>query len=179
MTNLFYHSRPATQKNLTLSESTTEAPQSMDDQQPPKQKRERTEAQMAALAAARVKAVEVRKQNAELRRAEREVDAAALQAVVKERRERDDRLQRKALIPDESADDEDDEQPEEIIEERIVKKKKRKPKPPVRRRVVVVEESDSEDGEDLPPEEEVTTVSVPRARPPDPLDRVRDRLFGI
>ena len=149
----------------------------MDDQQQPKPKRERTEAQMAALEKARAKAYEVRKENAALRKAEREVDQAALQLVVKERRERV-HAERKALIPDESVDDEDDE-PEEIIEERIVKKKKKKPKQPVRRRVVVVEESDSEDEVDMPPEEEVTTVSVPRARPPDPLDRVRDRLFGI
>lgn len=148
----------------------------MDDQQKPP-KKERTEAQMAALAAARAKAYEVRKQNTALRKAEREVDAAALQAVVKERRERV-HVERKALIPEESADDEGDEEPEEIIEERIVKKKKRKPKPPVRRRVVVVEESDTEEDEPLP-EEEVTTVSVPRARPPDPLDRVRDCLFGF
>lgn len=147
----------------------------MDDQ--PKPKKERTEAQMAALAAARAKAYEVRKQNAELRKAEREVDAAALQAVVKEHRERV-HAERKALIPEEAAEDEDEEDaPEENIEERIVKKKRKKPKPPARRRVVVVEESDSEDDEQ--PEEDVTTVHVPRARPPDPLDRVRDRLFGL
>ena len=150
----------------------------MDDQQQPKPKKERTEAQMAALAAARVKVYEVRKENAALRKAEREVDAAALQAIVRERKERV-HAERKALIPEESADDEADDEPEEIIEERIVKKKKKKPKAPVRRKVIVVEESDSEDEEDLPPEEEVTTVSVPRARPPDPLDRVRDRLFGF
>ena len=44
----------------------------MDDQQQPKPKRERTEAQMAALEKARAKAYEVRKENAALRKAERE-----------------------------------------------------------------------------------------------------------
>ena len=134
------------------------------------QKKERSESQLAYLAAARVKALSVRKENAALRKQEREVEAAALKDLVKERRERVHK-EHKQLVQEEPEPEDDDE--EELVEETRVVKKKRK-KPPIRRRVVVVEESDDEDV----PEEDVTEVHVPKAKPPDPLDRVRDRLFG-
>ena len=141
----------------------------MDEEKP--QKKERSEAQLAALAAAREKAYEVRKANAALRKQEREVEAAALKDLVKERRERVHKEHKQLVQQEEPEPEEDDE--EELVEETRVVKKRRK-KPPIRRRVVVVEESDEEEV----PEEDVTEVHVPKPKPPDPLDRVRDRLFG-
>ena len=142
----------------------------MDGEKTP-QKKERSEAQLAALAAAREKAYEVRKANAALRKQEREVEAAALKDLVKERRERVHKEHKQLVQQEEPEPEEDEEEPELVEETRVVKKRK---KPPIRRRVVVIEESDEEEV----PEEDVTEVHVPKPKPPDPLDRVRDRLFG-
>ena len=101
-------------------------------------RRERSEAQKLALSKAREKAMEVRSANADLRKKQKAIDAAAKERSKKEVEEKFDALQKPSEVPQTEA--------EEVEEEEVVYEPK--PKKKVKRRVVVVQpESSSEEEE--------------------------------
>ena len=123
--------------------------------------RPRTDLQKAALEKARVKALQVRQENAALRRKERELEVARaakekadrskrLQEEYEELRSGRDRPQRPEVVT-EVPEDEDDEQ--EVV-----------PKPKRKRRIIVTEAEDESD-EDI-------EVVLPKNKPP-PQDEVK------
>ena len=124
-----------------------------------KPKRVRTPAQVAALEAARQKAMKVRAEKAELNRKEKELARAAVE---RERRERAAKIQ---------AEYEALSQPTDPLPPPDDPPKRRKPA----RRIVVHEASSGEEEEDdtvdvvLPPK--------PKPPPPDPLARARMKMF--
>jgi len=98
-----------------------------------KEKKPRTEAQLAILSAARAKALEVRKANAELRQQEKEIAKAEKTKALDERRKK---------VADYKKPKEPETEPEvEYHNPPVVKKKKKK-------KVVVVEESESSSSEE-------------------------------
>mgnify|MGYP003646938105 CR=1 FL=1 len=104
-----------------------------------KEKKPRTEAQLAILSAARAKALEVRKANAELRNQEKEIVKAEKTKALEERKKK---------VADYGKPKDPEPEPEvEYHNPPVVKKKKKK-------KVVVVEESESSSSE----EEEVVVV---------------------
>lgn len=110
-----------------------------------KEKKPRTEAQLAILSAARAKALEVRKANADLRNQEKEIVKEQKTKAIEERKKK---------VADYRKPKEPEEEPEvEYHNPPVVKKKKKK-------KVIVVEESDSSSSE----EEEVIVVKKPKAK---------------
>lgn len=143
---------PSVEPPDTLVESTPQ-----NTTQAPKQ---RSMLQQDALARARVRAQEVRAQNAAMRQKEK----AIVQAEKQQRAEEINRKYEEVTKPKEVTKAKTEETtPEPEVEEEVVKKKKGK------RRVVVVEASDSDD--------DVTEVVLPKPknraprRPPNPFDR--------
>lgn len=111
-----------------------------------KEKKPRTEAQLAILKAAREKALEVRKANAELRSQEKEIVKAEKTKALEERKKK---------VADYGKPKEPEPEPEiEYHNPPVVKKKKKK-------KVVVVEESESSSSE----EEEVVVVKKKKKKP--------------
>ena len=113
-----------------------------------KEKKPRTEAQLAILSAARAKALEVRKANAELRNQEKEIVKAEKTKALEERKKK---------VADYGKPKEPEPEPEPEVEYHnppVVKKKKKK-------KVVVVEESESSSSE----EEEVVVVKKKKKKP--------------
>ena len=135
-----------------------------------------SEARRAALAKARERANEVRRENKLLRDKEKAANLEIARKALADNKERIENLDRQAKgeVEEEEGKDGSDSEPEEIVEERIVKKKK-KPKKPIRRRVVVVEESSEEDEE----QEEITSVTIPKTKAPDPMARMSERMFSL
>ena len=136
-----------------------------------------SEARRAALAKARERANEVRRENKLLRDKEKAANLEIARKALADNKERIENLDKRARgeVEEEVDVEKDDEsEPEEIVEERIVKKKK-KSKKPIRRRVVVVEESSEEDEE----QEEITSVTIPKTKAPDPMARMSERMFSL
>ena len=102
-----------------------------------KVKKERTPAQLAALTAAREKAMKIRSEQKDLRMKAKEVDSAKKEAAKREHREKIER-EHAALKSGRMVE-------EVIEEERPVAKAKK----PVSRRIVVVEESSSSSEEEI------------------------------
>lgn len=130
----------------------------------PKPKPERSLAQMEALNRARVKAQEVRRQNADLKLKEKAIAKAEKDQKASEINRRYQALDPgvAAQAPQEpAADPPEATQPTEE-EEEVVYEKAPKPKAPKKRRVVVVQESDSE-------EEEIEVVLPKKKNKPPPI----------
>ena len=145
----------------------------------PKPKTERSLAQMEALNRARVKAQEVRRQNADLKLKEKAIAKAEKDQKASEINRRYQALDPgvTAQAPQEpAADPPEATQPTEE-EEEVVYEKAPKPKGPKKRRVVVVQESDSEEEEIevvLPKKKNKPPIArePPPRRPPNPfMDR--------
>ena len=158
-----------------------------------------SEATRAALAKARERAIEIRKENMALRAKEKAANLEIARMALETNKRRIDDLDRRAKreaeedvearikafgevkqkidnkASEERGANESDSEPEEVVEERVVKKKK-KPKKPIRRRVVVVEES-SEEEDDV--QEEITSVTIPKTKTPDPMARMSERMFSL
>ena len=126
----------------------------------PRQKASRTPAQLAALDAARQKAMKIRTEKAELSRKEKEVARVHLE---RQRSERAAKIQSEydALHTVES--------PAQPEAEPLPPKKARKPA----RRIIVHEVSSAEEDED-----DTVDVILPKAKPTDPYARVRQKMFG-
>ena len=140
---------------------TEDAPTATEVVTPPlaKPKAPRTPAQLAALDAARQKAMQVRQEKAELSRKEKEVQRALSG---REQKERADRIRAdyEALSAPET-----EETPPDPPEPR-----RRKPA----RRIIVHEASSGEDDDDTV---DVILPPKPKAPPPDPLARARQKMF--
>ena len=146
----------------------------------------RTPAQIEALQRARIKALEVRQRNKELRDKQKEIDRAAVEQTKRQNSERIQReyeclvsttrqeergrqVQEPSLIP---AQEE-----EEVEEEVVYQKKEKKPR---KKRVIVVQQSSSD-------EEEEVEVRLPpkRKRPESKRDddafyrKAYNRMFGL
>ena len=130
-----------------------------------------SEARRAALAKARERALEVRKENMALRAKEKAANLEIARKALADNKERIENLDRQAKG---EVEEEEESEPEEIVEERVIKKRK-KPKKPIRRRVVVVEESSEEDEE----QEEITSVTIPKTKASDPMARMSERMFSL
>ena len=115
-------------------------------------RRERSEAQKLALSKAREKAMEVRSANAELRKKQKAIDAAAKERSKKEVEEKFDALQKPSEVPQTEAEE---------VEEDVVYEPK--PKKKVKRRVVVVQPESSS-------EEEEVEVQLPRRKKTKPTE---------
>ena len=128
----------------------------------PRQKAPRTPAQLAALDAARQKAMKIRTEKAELSRKEKEVARVQLE---RQRSERAAKIQSEydALHAVESP------APPQPEAEPLPPKKARKPA----RRIIVHEVSSAEEDED-----DTVDVILPKAKPVDPYARVRQKMFG-
>ena len=139
---------------------TEDAPTATEVVTPPlaKPKAPRTPAQLAALDAARQKAMQVRQEKAELSRKEREVQRALSE---RERQERADRI--RADYEALSAPETEETPPEPPP-------KRRKPA----RRIIVHEASSGEDDDDT-----VDVILPPKPKAPraDPLARARQKMF--
>ena len=116
-------------------------------------RRERSEAQKLALSKAREKAMEVRSANAELRKKQKAIDAAAKERSKKDVEEKFDALHKPPEVPQTEA--------EEVEEEEVVYEPK--PKKKVKRRVVVVQPESSS-------EEEEVEVQLPRRKKTRPTE---------
>ena len=163
-----------------MSEASTEVTTSTASVKP------RTSAQMEALQRARVKALEVRQRNKELRDKQKEIDRAAVEQTKRQNSERIQReyeslvsatqqehkgreVQEPSLIP---AQEE-----EEVEEEVVYQKKEKKPRT---KRVIVVQQSSSD-------EEEEVEVRLPpkRERPENKQEdayfyrKAYNRMFGL
>jgi len=137
-----------------------------------KVKKERTEAQKQTLLKAREKALEVRKNNAELRRKEKQVlleKESALKEAKKEQIESDFNQMLQPEVVKESVAEEEEE--EEVV---------RQPKKKIKRKIVVVQSSESE--------EEEIEVKLPRSKKearkePDPkqirYERSMQKMFTL
>ena len=143
-------------------ESTESPVESPSEVVTPRQKAPRTPAQLAALDAARQKAMKIRTEKAELSRKEKEVARVQLE---RQRSERAAKIQSEydALHapPVES--------PAQPETEPLPPKKARKPA----RRIIVHEVSSAEEDED-----DTVDVILPKAKPVDPYARVRQKMFG-
>ena len=128
----------------------------------PPRKAPRTPAQLAALDAARQKAMKIRTEKAELSRKEKEVARVQLE---RQRSERAAKIQSEydALHAVESP------APPQPEAEPLPPKKARKPA----RRIIVHEVSSAEEDED-----DTVDVILPKAKPVDPYARVRQKMFG-
>jgi hypothetical protein len=150
----------------------------MEAQQTEPPKSTRTDAQLAALAKARLKAAEVRAQNAEVRRKQTEADRLAAEELKRQRVEQADRelkaMQTPTEPPEAEADSKspeaeaDDEAEEEI---QYIRRKR----PTRKRRVIVQEESSDEE----------ITVQLPKKREQreafadDAYSRSYEKMFAL
>jgi sRNA-binding protein len=143
-------------------ESTESPVESPSEVVTPRQKAPRTPAQLAALDAARQKAMKIRTEKAELSRKEKEVARVQLE---RQRSERAAKIQSEydALHAVESP------APPPPEAEPLPPKKARKPA----RRIIVHEVSSAEEDED-----DTVDVILPKAKPVDPYARVRQKMFG-
>ena len=134
-------------------EPVTEEPKITETVTPTKIPRERSEAQKIALSKAREKAMEVRSANADLRKKQKAIDAAAKERSKKEVEEKFDALHKPAPeVPQTEAEE---------VEEEVVYEPK--PKKKVKRRVVVVQPESSS-------EEEEVEVQLPRKKKTKPTE---------
>ena len=145
-------------------ESTESPVESPSEVVTPRQKAPRTPAQLAALDAARQKAMKIRTEKAELSRKEKEVARVQLE---RQRSERAAKIQSEydALHAVESpAPPQPETEPPQPAP-----KKARKPA----RRIIVHKVSGAEEDED-----DTVDVILPKAKPVDPYARVRQKMFG-
>ena len=137
----------------------------------PRQKAPRTPAQLAALDAARQKAMKIRAEKAELSRKEREV------ARVQQERQRQERAAR--IQSEYDALHVAEPTPAEV-ERRAPATPPESPPPPVKkarkpaRRIIVHEVSSADEDDD-----DTVDVILPKAKQIDPFARARDKMFGM
>ena len=154
-----------------MSEASTEAATSTASVKP------RTPAQMEALQKARMKALEVRQRNKELRDKQREIDRVAIEQTKKQNSERIQR-EYESLVSAKQQEDKGTElrklslisaQQEEELEEEVVYQKKEKR--PRKKRVIVVQQSSSDE------EEEVEVRLPPKRTRPESKQTQDDDYF--